>query len=115
MKKKENEEKEEEKICSICGKPWLYALKTHVDGDERSCQHDGNVVSTAMGEEARYKNHLDKREKIVKRHENGTLPKSYYSTRYDKVKKKNVPYLSPKRLQTDSSLGGTRTFSLSGK
>lgn len=92
-------------ICSTCGKPWEYKLVSGVEDGEKWCLHDSeaDAVSPTMGETDKYKLHLAKREALVASHKAGTLSKSYYSTRYDKARKKMVPYLSPKKLMGSKS------------
>ena len=87
-------------LCPVCGKEFLYKLVTGGTGENKYCYHDGEAdgVSPTIGETDKYRHHLDKREQLVERHNQGKLPRSYYSVRYDKAKKRNVPYLSPKKM-----------------
>ncbi len=90
-------------ICPFCGREWLYKLVTGGKGKDRYCYHDNEAdkASPTIGETTKYENHLKKRESVVARHDQGKLPRSYYSTRFDKSKQKNVPYLSPKKMMSN--------------
>ena len=107
---KTKEEKEDDflngsNVCSICGKSWEYKTVSGIENGIHWCLHDSEADNSCptLGEDDKYRNHLTKREALVKRHKEGKLPKGYYSTRYDKARKKNVPYLSPKKLMSNKS------------
>ena len=91
-----------ESICPVCGKPWEYALRTWQDGDKKRCEHDN--METGGNETQRYKDHLEKRTKIVERHNKGSLPDSYYSKKTNPETGKVEKFLSPKKLMSDKSI-----------
>lgn len=91
-----------DKICPVCGEPWLFSLKTWQDGDEKTCEHDN--MKTGGNETEKYKNHLEKRAKIVERHNRGDLPGGYYSKKKNPQTGKTEKFLSPKKLMSSKSI-----------
>lgn len=84
------------KICEICGKKYEWRLETWQDSEERGCLHDDQPTKHFFKIDGleKYRRRLDEREKMIRRHEKGILPRSYYSIN----EKTGKPYLSPKKL-----------------